>query len=258
VGFVKTAEEIARIIEVTSHPRFVNAEMLQVEFLTDPSIVAAILPPPLEPASTPLVRAMVGTWQSNCVGDYNGGSLYVAAKYGDIEADYVLAMYISTYSAITFGREIFGEAKKMGTGALTRKGSRMSGYVERDGVRLIELEADLQTDLGPSKSKGTNFNIKTVPATDGRGLEDDPMLTLAEFDVEMHANREGSGSVVLRGTSHDPLDEIEVVKVLKATYFEGDLIGQARNLARIPAADFLPYYYARQDDWSCLDTERWR
>ena len=80
MGFVKSAEEIARIEHALSYPRFVGGQMLSVEFLTDESVVAEVLPPPLEPTDTPGVRAMVGRWQSNCVGDFYGGSIYVAAS----------------------------------------------------------------------------------------------------------------------------------------------------------------------------------
>jgi len=62
MGFVKRPEEIVRIEHALSHPRFVNGEMLSVDFLTDPDVVAHVLPPPLEPADTPRVTAMIGRW----------------------------------------------------------------------------------------------------------------------------------------------------------------------------------------------------
>jgi len=96
VGFVKTAEEIARIQAAAANPRFVNAEMLQISFLTDPATVARLLPPGLRPAARPVVSIRVGRWQSNCVADYEGGSVGIAARYGDIEANYLIGMYMST------------------------------------------------------------------------------------------------------------------------------------------------------------------
>ena len=255
MGFVKTTEEIARIRAVVSNPRFVNAEMLQVSFLTDPATVARLLPPGLKPAARPVIGVAVGRWQSNCVADYEGGAVYMAARYGDIEADYVLAMYMTTDAAIIFGREVFGEPKKQASMGLNRQGTKMCGWVERHGVRLIEIKADLSTDLGPTKVSGRNFNIKALPATNGDGLEDDAVLTLADFENDLKVNWAGKGSVTLRGTDLDPLDEIEVKEVLGAAYFEGDMDSHARSIGRIPAADYLPYYYGRLDDWSMLDTE---
>ena len=118
------------------------------------------------------------------------------------------------------------------------------------------MKADLLVDLGPTKTTGADFNVKAFPATNGVGLEGDAILTLAEYEIDFTVNLEGTGSVALRGTKHDPLDEIEVVKVRRATYTEGDLIAHARNIGRIPAADYLPYYYGRSvDDWSEMNTE---
>ena len=254
MGLVRTPEEMTRIEATLRSPRFVNSEMLQVEFTTHETTIEHLLPPGLEPADEPLMTAMIGRWQSNCVGDYEGGALYIAARHGEIEATYVLAMYMTTDHAIIVGRELFGEPKKQCTTGLSRGGERMSGWVERHGTRLIEIEASLSNDLGPTETSGANFNIKAWPSCTGVGLEDDAIITLAEFDLELSVNREGSGTVRLGGTVHDPLDEIDIVSVRRATYLEGDLRARARPLARIPAADYAPYAYGRLDDWSALDT----
>lgn len=256
MGFVKTPEEIARIEVPLSKPRFVSAQMLSVDFLTDPDWVAAVLPPPLEPAGEPRVTAMVGRWQSNCVADYNGAGLYLAARHGDVEADYVLAMWMSTDRALIYGRDLFGEPKKLGTGQVHRAGDRLNGWCDREGTRLIELDVELETHHGPTAMTGRNFNFKARPAANGIGLEEDAILTLASFDNELTTNSEGRGQVRLTGTPHDPLGEVEVAEVLRGAYIEGSLISSCAAAATVPADVFLPYHYGRMDDWSLLDTER--
>src|ERR1700675_4218320 len=150
MGFVKQPEEIARIEQALAHPRFVNGEMLSVDFLTDPGVLAHVLPPPLEPADEPRVTAMVGRWQSNCVGDFYGGAIYVAARHGDIEGNYVLAMYMNGDVPIIVGGGLFGGPKKLAQSGLYRRGDHFSGWVDRGGVRLMELRADMPEDLGAS------------------------------------------------------------------------------------------------------------
>lgn len=255
MGLVKTPEEIARIEQVMSHPRFVNSEMLTVDFLSEPDYVAHVLPPPLEPADTPRLTAMIGRWQSNCVGDYCGGALYVSARHEGVAGDYVLAMIMDADPAMIFGRDLFGEPKKHGTSQLYRNGNRFHAWVDRGGVRLIELHADLSDDLGPGEGEGVNFNFKARPAVGGVGLEEDAILTRADFNSTVHAAREGTGSVKLGGTVHDPFDEIPVSSVLRAAFVEVDLAAQARAIASVPADAFLPYHHGRHDDWSALDTE---
>lgn len=255
MGFVKTKEEVARLEKVMSHPRFVGAEMLSIDYLTTPDIVAAVLPPGLKPGSEPLVTAMIGRWRSNCVGDYAGGAIYVLARHEDVEAMYVLAMYMDTDHAIMFGRDLFGEPKKRATSDLRRNGTFMHGYLERGGVRLIDIRADLTEDLGPTTASGANFNIKALPASNGIGCEDDAFLTLAEFNNAIVVRRQGRGTLALGSNVHDPVADIKVVTLRRATYVEGSLIARCRTIARIPGQDFVPYLYGRMDDWTALDTE---
>ncbi len=218
MGFVKSSEEIARIEHALSFPRFVGGQMLSVEFTTDESVVAEVLPPPLEPGEAPNVRAMVGRWQSNCVGDFYGGSIYVAARHDGVDGEYVLAMYMDNDVPTIYGRDLFGEPKKIADSNLVRRGDAFRGYVDRGGVRIIELQAEMNQDTGGFDAEGHNFNFKARPAADGHGLEEDAILTRAKFEVHATASAEGAGSVVLRGTVHDPLDEIPVRSVIKATY----------------------------------------
>jgi acetoacetate decarboxylase len=256
MGFVKTPDEIARIEHALSNPRFVNGEMLTVDFLADPAFVAEVLPPPLEPADEPRLTAMVGRWQSNCVGDFCGGAIYVAARHEGVEGNYVLAMYMDSDAATIYGRDLFGEPKKIARSALYRHGDHFTGWVERGGVRLIELRCDLPRDLGASEGEGVNFNFKARPAADGIGLEEDAILTLATFQTTLRVAREGTGTLALAGNVHDPLHEIPVESIVRGAFVECDLIAECRAVATVPAERFIPYHHGRHDDWSALDTER--
>ena len=80
-------------------------------------------------------------------------------------------------------------------------------------------------------------------------------MTLAEFDNTLRVRKEGTGALLLGSSVHDPVADIKVVQLRKATYIEGDLISRARTIARLPAKEFVPYLYGRLDDWTALDTE---
>jgi hypothetical protein len=79
--------------------------MLSVEFLTWLALPRRPLPPGLEPTGNPRVTATVGCWQSNCVGDFDGGAIYLEAKHRKIAGAYVLAMYMNRDQPILYGRE---------------------------------------------------------------------------------------------------------------------------------------------------------
>jgi acetoacetate decarboxylase len=228
--------------------------MLSVEFLVDPDFIAAILPPPLEPLAEPRMRAMVGRWQSNCVGDFAGGTVYVTCAHEGVEGEYNLAQYMDGDAPTIFGRDVFGEPKKMVTATLRARGNSMRGEIIRAGVPLITLEAELTHDNGPFEATRESYNIKSRPAAHGHGLEEDAILTRAHYEIRARVSREGEGRIALAGTVHDPLHEIPIRDVLRATYFEGDLSATVAVAARIPAEVFAPYHHGRNDDWSALAT----
>jgi acetoacetate decarboxylase len=253
MGFVKTQEEIDRIEQELSGARW-SGEWISVQFLTHESTVRHLLPPPLRPDDDPLVNVTVGRWQSNCLGDFSGGVLNLAARFRDIVGTYVLAIYMDREPPITFGREAFGEPKKLAASALFIDRDHVHGWVDRQGVRLIDIRADLGADLGPMRSERSTFNYKARTAANGRGLEEDAILTRTRFEVETRSQRPGTGSVVLGHTVHDPLGDVEVLEIRRALYGQDESAARSEAVATVPAEDFLPYHYGRQDDWLALNT----
>lgn len=249
MGFVKTPEEIARIEAAIGSPSFSGAQALSVEFLVEPGFVESVLPPPLEAVEEPRMRAMVGRWQSNCVGDFSGGAVYISVRHQGVEGDYNFFQYMDTDASVIYGRDVFGEPKKMARPALYRRGNRFTASLERGGVKIVALEAELGRDLGPSTAHRSSFNFKSRPAADGHGLEEDAILTRADFEVDAQVAREGTGRVRFAGTADEPLDEIPVSEVIRASYLEGDMAARCNAVARVPAEVFLPHHHARNDYW---------
>lgn len=255
MGFVKTAEEIARIEAALSRPRFGGAQLLSVDFLSDPSFVAAVLPPPLEAVEQPRMRAMVGRWESNCVGDFCGGTIYVAARHDGIDGEYQLAQYMDRDAPTIFGRDVFGEPKRVAASALLRRGDHFRAWIDRGGSRLLEMDGEMDRDRGPFEGVGYSFNFKSRPAADGRGLEEDAILTVMRTEVKASVSLSGAAAIDLRGTVHDPLDEIPIAALTRATYLEANLVASCEAVARTPAEAFAAYHHGRNYDWSALDTE---
>jgi len=252
MSWVKTTEEIERIEDRLAEPAFLQGRPLTVSFLTRPEFVKKVLPPPLEPASEPLVSvSLVAFGSSNCVGAFRGGAVNVRALYKDIEAEHCLAMPMSTDVAIIFGRELFGEPKKLAKFSLTHDGDVLQGSVSRLGVEYIKVDARLTEDVpieGPAHTR--RFHFKFMHAANGRGLEFDPILVLAEFTSHFKVLRRGQGKVVFNRSHHDPLNEIEIVEMRDAVYAEGDVYAKARRLTTVPAEKFLPYSFQNIDDYA--------
>jgi acetoacetate decarboxylase len=253
MGFVKTPEELELIERQLSAPRW-SGEWLSVQFLTQPATLARLLPPPLEPGAEALVSITVGRWQSNCLGDFSGGAVNLAARHEGVDGSYVLALYMDREPPIVFGREVFGEPKKSASVALFRDRDQVHAWVERHGMRLIDLRASVGDDLGPGRHERFTFNYKARTATGGRGLEEDAILTRTHFTVQVRSERSGTGIVKLASGPHDPLAEVAVLDVRRAVYSEDESAARCAAVAMVPAEQFLPYHYGRQDDWLALDT----
>jgi acetoacetate decarboxylase len=159
-------------------------------------------------------------------------------------------MFMDTDSAVIFGRETFGEPKKLAEVGFTHGSRTVSASVRRHGVELISATADLGIDSGPASSTSYAFNVKSWTAADGEGLEVDAVLTQTRFETRLWTNQACEGSIALQSTTHDPLGDLVVRRVKRVNYFEGDHSTFARAVATIPAATFLPYAYGRNDDWS--------
>jgi acetoacetate decarboxylase len=252
MGFVKTAAEVVQIEDRLSAPRW-NGEWLSTQFLTEPATVAHLLPPPLQPAGAPLATVTVGRWQSNCLGEFSGGVLNLAARHNGIEGSYVLALYMEQEPPIVFGRDVFGEPKKLATSGLFRDGDQVHAWIDRHGCRLVEMRARVGEDLGAARLERFTFNFKARTAAGGRGLEEDAILTRTCFQVEWRSQREGAGSLRLTSGPHDPLAEVEVREIRRVIYGEDDSLPRCAAVARVSSEEFLPYHYGRQDDWLALD-----
>lgn len=254
MGFRRTPAEIVEIQRTLSGVEFVGGESLSVDFLTRPETVRALLPAELEPGDRPRVTAQVSRWRSNCVGDFDASAIYVSARHGDVAGDYVLTMFMDSDVPMLFGRDLFGEPKKIGTSKLYRNDGHMSGTLERGGTRLIRIEAELADDSGPTTVLGRNFNVKYELAPDGGSLVGTPTLTMAEFDQAVSVRRKAEATLQLGSTVHDPLGDLEIVEVLGGVYVETGMRATCVPVATLDADAFLPLALGRSDYWPALAT----
>ena len=252
--FVRPDEETAAVREAVGRPKFLDATTLTVSFRTDPDVVERLLPPGLEPADQPLARAeVVSVGRSNCVGPFDGGGLYVRARYGDREGAYCLSMPMSTDAAVRWGRETLGEPKKRAEVALDRTGDRVRGTATRDGEGLLDLDATLHETGEPRSGAATVFHYKYLPAASGDGFHTDPALVAVSLESEQTSAERGSADLSLGSTVHDPLGELPVESVRGATCAETDIALSAEEVATVDPEAFEPYAFGvGMDDWLAL------
>jgi acetoacetate decarboxylase len=250
MGFLKTHKEIQAIESRIRNPQFFDAKVLQVQYETYPEVVRSLLPPPLAPVESPTIFVRIGTYNSNCVGQFSGAGVYISAQLEGTVGVYVIGMYMDTDAAVIFGRETFGEPKKLADVRFSHTPQGVSGAITRHGVELIRVDAEVESDLGGGLRNSTAYNIKCWPSADGFGLQGDALLTATKFETTLRTNQACKGSLELGSTIHDPLSDLPITELIQVNYFEGDHSTSSRVVASIPADTFLPYAYGRNDDWS--------
>lgn len=258
--YVKATADVGRVQDVLAAPSFLDIRTLSLTFESDSAVIAELLPPPLEPAAAPQATVSVSEIRrSNCVGPFNGAAINLACRYNGEEGLYFLTMPMSTGLAVTFGRELFAEPKKLAEISLAVEGGNARGKVTRYGITYIELSGRFEG--GPTEAGiqyvTPHYYFRFLPAANGRGLAFDPELIRVTHRGTVHRAARGEGTITFRESRHDPVIDLPVLSVSRATLSEGETHTSAEVVTTVPAGGFLPYAYGKLDDlleWADVGT----
>ncbi|MFI9718958.1 acetoacetate decarboxylase family protein [Streptomyces sp. NPDC052396] len=215
---------------------------------SDPDAVAAVLPPPLEPGPRPVVRAAVSTVALHGR-PLGAGSVAVAARHGGQDGWYPLVMPMTGERALTGGREVFGEPKKLGEVVLEREGLVIRARLARHGIAFLEVRGAVARELPlPPPAQRLDFYFKFLPAVDGDGFDADPLLIHCTRTERVRRLESVTGDVVLRESMYDPVADLPVRRLLDLTLGERATTQQGRVAAKVNPRDLLPYVHQRYDD----------
>lgn len=246
--YVKTPEEIEQIERIYSRCHDMGVRMLTVAFETEPAMIRALLPPPLEPAPEAVGTAWVAEiGNSTCVGPYEVAGVGVRARYGDIVGNYCLAMAVSRPEAVTFGRELYGEPRKLAKLRFEQQEEHVWGHAERNEIRYLSMRGRCSEPSPTGRQTTSSFYFKFLPRPDGTGFDSPPVLVHVTGDSQVKEARRGRGELVFRDSPHDPLIDIPVKQVLDAVYTEGHTYTSGRILCEVDPDAFLPYAFSKTD-----------
>ena len=241
-------------IDATKAP--IATEAVTVTYLTDPEIVAAVLPQPLAPAGEPLVRIQLQRVRIEGRPPFGSAVFSVTARHGDVDGDYPLFMPQSTEQSVTGGRETFGEPKKLAHIEVDRQGDRVTAGVERLGHRLITVTGQVTgpAELPPDQVN-TEFYFKFLRAPDGNGITD-PHLVYGEYHRHYELLEHIDGTVELGESPLDPVADIAIREIRSITWCRRRTVQVGRIAERVPAEWLLPYVHQRYDDVALLAAPR--
>ncbi len=245
------SEEQLRNREVEATSVDVWANTLVATYLTDPEIIAAVLPPPIEPGSEPLVKVTVATVDIAGYPTFGAGSFSVRARHEGTDGFYALLMPMTTEQSVIGGRETFGEPKKLGSVELNRDGDQVTGTFARMGTEIVNVSGKIVGDLElPSTETRTDFYFKLLPSPDGKGFDSDPALVYCHRTEQTRRLEEVSGEVLLRDSRFDPVADLPVREVLSIQLAERSSVQRGEIHGTVPGEWLRPYVHQRYDDMS--------
>lgn len=247
----RSAEEV-RNRELEAVGREIWSTAVTVVFETDPDVVAAVLPPPLEP-SVPTARVRMATVDMGGGAPVFGAGWFgVRARHGDVEGEYPLFMPMTTEQATIGGRETFGEPKKIGSVSIDLEGDRVVAVVERMGFRVAEATGTLGASRPDAELDKVDFYFKLSPSPEGVGLDGDPLLVHCHRHEKARRVRAVDGELKLIDSPLDPVADIPVKRVLSFEFALLTSTQRAEIVSRVPAAWLVPFMHQRYDDLSVL------
>ncbi|KAM5342119.1 hypothetical protein ACJ41O_015150 [Fusarium nematophilum] len=220
MSFVASPDQIRVFEEFSSKPSF-SQEAIIVDFVTTPEYIKSVLPPGLDPGDTPTGHILLSGMESRLCGEFDCAIVTLDVKFRGKAGTYMIEIIISNDTPVTWGREVWGEAKKTGTCRLWRSGDYRYAYAERNGVRLIELQGKFGDDLPPRKREAINYEIKAYPRSNGKGLQWEPIVNTLLVQEEDVRHSVGEGRLAIRGTAADPLHSIPIESISEFKYVSG-------------------------------------
>jgi acetoacetate decarboxylase len=186
---------------------------LELTYLTDPEVHAAVLPPPL--TAPPEARVRVHFTRI----EFNGhlheivGSVNLDAMYGDQLGQFCAVMPIDLETAVTPSRETYGEPKKLAKMECEREGDHIRASITRQGVTIIEIVGDVTEKLAiPEPYEVVQFWYKFLPAVSGEGFDAGPFLITLHQTVKPRSCEKVDGKLVLRDLPGTPVADLPVLQ----------------------------------------------
>lgn len=250
MGFVKTAEELERYYRMKVR-EFPHATMMGVMFSAAPELTRKLLPPALDQAALPGGLIFIAEYgETNLGPGYREAALFLRCAYQGTPGSYCLSMPIdSDASRLHNGRDIYGFPKKAANIHFARRAGKASGWIERGGVRFLELDIELSGKLPELPPQGPTYLFKGMPRADLEPGFDGPVFLVSQqTEVEPRKIEIGSAAMSFKPSELEPWIELKDMKVLMAFVIESsNRMLPGKVLAEVDEAAFLPHYFKMTD-----------
>jgi acetoacetate decarboxylase len=243
--------------EIAAKKADIWSEAVTAIYETDPGIIAAILPPPLEVGPEPLVRVTITRVEMPGLPVFGAGWIGVQARHGDRIGEYPIFMPMTTEQSTIGGRETYGEPKKLAEVAVRRDGARVEASVSRMGSLLCEIVGSVTETRQNYELEKTDFWFKLSPSAETPGrLDQDPLLVYGEKTERTRLHEGIEGELIIKEAPLDPIADLVIRRIVDINWTERASTQVGRIIGPVPRADLEPYLHQRYDDLSVLGAKK--
>jgi acetoacetate decarboxylase len=207
--------------------RFVNREFFIVTYRTDPELLKAVIPAPLE-FTDPLVKyEFIRMPDSTGFGDYTESGQVIPVKYQGKTGGYVHAMFLDDEAPIAGGRELWGFPKKLASPKLSVETDTLLGVLKYGPIPVAVATMGYKhkaIDTAPVLASLTapNYLLKIIPHVDGS-----PRICelVRYFCVDVTVKGAWTGPAALELFHHAlaPVAALPVLEVVSGVHILSDL-----------------------------------
>jgi acetoacetate decarboxylase len=207
--------------------RFVDREFLIITYRTDPDVLAAVIPAPLE-MTEPLVKfEFIRMPYSTGFGDYTESGQVIPVMFHGQRGGYVHAMFLDDEPPIAGGREIWGFPKKLASPELRVAKDTIGGVLRYGPVPVAVATMGykhraLPHDQIAASLSAPGFLLKIIPHVDGSPRICELVRYFCE-DVTVKGAWEGPAALELFHHALAPVAALPVLEVISGVHILTDL-----------------------------------
>jgi acetoacetate decarboxylase len=207
--------------------RFVNREYLIITYRTDPDILRALVPEPLQ-IEAPLVKyEFIRMPDSTGFGDYTESGQVIPVSFEGRKGGYTHCMFLNDEPPIAGGRELWGFPKKLANPTLHTEIDTLVGTLEYGKVRVATATMGYKHCAADHAAVAAslaapNFLLKIIPHVDGTAR----ICELVEYyleDIHIKGAWTGPGALSLIPHALAPVAELPVLEVISTTHILADI-----------------------------------
>ena len=207
--------------------RFIDREYLIITYRTDPNLLRALIPAPLE-MTEPIVKfEFINMPDSTGFGHYCESGQVIPVSLNGVAGGYVHSMYLNDHPPIAGGRELWGFPKKLGQPELRVHTDTLMGTLDYSDFRVATGTMGFKhkaLDIAAVKKslETPTFLLKIIPHVDGtpRICE---LVQYALSEITVKGAWSGPGALDLNPHALAPVAALPILEIISATHIIADL-----------------------------------